>query len=65
MLKINLVDSNFILATLISFHYYVCKTRVKLANLEKSFLNKRKWQKLVLMNTFCVLGISQCYDIDL
>ena len=50
----------FILATLVPLNYNIYKNGVKLANFKMSYLNYRKWQKLVLMNTFCVQGSLSC-----
>ena len=45
----------YILATLVSLHYNINKNRMKLYTFKISYPNYRKtWQKLVLMNTFCV-----------
>ena len=45
----------FILATLFSVHFNILqKNGVKLATLKISYINQRKWRKLVLMNNFCV-----------
>ena len=42
------------LAFLVSFHYNIYQNRVKLANFQISYLNKRNRRKLVPLNTFCV-----------
>ena len=42
------------LATWVSPHYYTYQKFVKLATFKISYLKKRKWQKLMMINTFCV-----------
>ena len=51
--------ATFTLATLVSLHYKIYSKMVKLATFKNSYLNKQKWQKLVLMNTFCEQDILQ------
>ena len=46
--------ANFTVASLVSLHYNIYKDRVKLADFKISPLDWQRWQKLVLMNTFCV-----------
>ena len=44
------------LASWVSLQYKVYENFVKFATFKISYLKKRKWRKLMLMNTFCVWG---------
>ena len=49
------------LGTWDSLHYIIFQNFVNLATFKISYLKKRKWRKLMLMNTFCVLGNNMTY----
>ena len=50
------------LAIFIFIHHNIYEFRVKLATFKTSYLNQRKWPKLVLMNTLCVQGMLNIFS---
>ena len=57
--RCKLATYNFLLASLVSFHYNMCQNGVILASSTTSYLKQSKWQQLVLVNTFCVYGRTE------